>query len=303
MAEAERIKALGEASESRAPYPVNQPTIGTWLDAMGYDNERFRQGEAPPSMAQVWTMPGLGRKRPPTTRCSRMMEVLTDEGYTAVLGTNCEQSYERYLRVGEELRVTTRARLGRRPEEHRDGRGLLRDLAQHLVRRRRGGGDHAVPGAQVHPQGRRRDAIRPMVEPRLAVLLGRHQRPASCGSRAATPAARLRFPPGPACRAASAYDRGYVVAAGTGTVFSYVVHRHPPVPGKELPIVIALIDLDEGVRMVGEVVDVADDEIEIGMRLRVDFRRGRRRADPADLEAAHEDARGRTGRSPSGACR
>ena len=34
----------------------------------------------------------------------------------------------------------------------------------------------------------------------------------------------------------------------------------------------ALIDLDEGVRMVGEVVDVADDEIEIGMPLRVDFR-------------------------------
>ena len=61
--------------------------------------------------------------------------------------------------------------------------------------------------------------------------------------------------------------------AGTGTVFSYVVHRHPPVPGKELPIVIALIDLDEGVRMVGEVVDVADDEIEIGMPLRVDFNR------------------------------
>ena len=63
------------------------------------------------------------------------------------------------------------------------------------------------------------------------------------------------------------------MAAGTGTVFSYVVHRHPPVPGKELPIVIALIDLDEGVRMVGEVVDVADDEIAIGQRLRVDFNR------------------------------
>jgi uncharacterized OB-fold protein len=45
------------------------------------------------------------------------------------------------------------------------------------------------------------------------------------------------------------------------------------VPGKELPIVIALIDLDEGVRMVGEVVDVTPDEIEIGMRLCVDFNR------------------------------
>src|SRR4051812_45597515 len=88
----------------------------------------------------------------------------------------------------------------------------------------------------------------------------------------------LRFPPGPACQSCDAYDRGHQVAAGTGTVFSYVVHRHPPVPGKELPIVIALIDLDEGVRMVGEVVEVADPEtdgdgIGIGTRVRVDFNR------------------------------
>ncbi|ABL82290.1 MULTISPECIES: Zn-ribbon domain-containing OB-fold protein [unclassified Nocardioides] len=83
----------------------------------------------------------------------------------------------------------------------------------------------------------------------------------------------LRFPPGPACPTCGALDPGHVAAAGTGTVFSYVVHRHPPVPGKELPIVLALIDLDEGVRMVGEVVDVDAEEIEIGMRLRVDFDR------------------------------
>jgi hypothetical protein len=107
MAEAERIKALGEAAESRAPYPVNQPTIGTWLDAMGYRNDRFLAGEAPPSMAQVWTMPGLGRRRPPEDPLSRMTEFLTEKGYTAVLGTNCEQTYERYLRVGENLRVTS----------------------------------------------------------------------------------------------------------------------------------------------------------------------------------------------------
>ena len=94
----------------------------------------------------------------------------------------------------------------------------------------------------------------------------RIQRCNACGA--------LRFPPGPTCPSAAAFDRGHVVASGTGTVFSYVVHRHPPVPGKELPIVIALVDLDEGVRMVGEVVDVAEaSEIEIGMRLRVDFRR------------------------------
>ena len=39
-----------------------------------------------------------------------------------------------------------------------------------------------------------------------------------------------------------------------------------------VPIVIALVDLDEGVRMVGEVVDVPPEEIDIGVRVRVDFR-------------------------------
>ena len=87
----------------------------------------------------------------------------------------------------------------------------------------------------------------------------------ACGAR--------RFPPGPACPDCGALDRGHEVASGRGTVFSYVVHRYPPMPGKELPIVIALIDLDEGVRMVGEVEGVADDEIEIGTALQVGFRR------------------------------
>jgi len=64
IAEAERIKALGEASESVAPYAVNEATIGTWLDAMGYDNPRFatatrrrhrwhRSGRCPGSVGSV----------------------------------------------------------------------------------------------------------------------------------------------------------------------------------------------------------------------------------------------------------
>ena len=84
----------------------------------------------------------------------------------------------------------------------------------------------------------------------------------------------LRFPPGPTCPECGAFDRGHVVASGRGTVFSYVVHRHPPVPGKELPIVIVLVDLDEGLRMLGELVDVADvADVEIGMAVQVDFNR------------------------------
>jgi uncharacterized protein len=107
MREAERIMSLGEAAEREARDPVNQPTINNWLEAMGNDNPRFRAGEAPPSMAQVWTMYGLGGKPPENDPLHGMMKVLTDSGYTAVLGTNCEQTYERYLTLGERVRVTT----------------------------------------------------------------------------------------------------------------------------------------------------------------------------------------------------
>ena len=107
MAEAERIKALGEAAEREARDPVNQPTINNWLEAMGNTDPRWRAGEAPPSMAQVWTMYGLGGRPPADDPLHGMMGVLTESGFTAVLGTNCEQEYHRTLKVGEQVRVTT----------------------------------------------------------------------------------------------------------------------------------------------------------------------------------------------------
>ena len=202
-----------------------------------------------------------------------------------MLGTNCEQSYERYLRVGEQLRVTTALDSVVGPKNTAMGEGYFVTSRNTWYVGDERGRDDAVPGAEVHPEGAAHDDP-PDDRPRLAVLLGRHRRRASCASRSCNACGALRFPPGPACVECGAFDRGHVVAAGTGTVFSYVVHRHPPVPGKELPIVIALIDLDEGVRMVGEVVDVADDEIEIGMRAAGGLQPRRRRADPADLEAS-----------------
>lgn len=117
MAAAEEIKAWGEAAERDARDLVNQPTINNWLEAMGLESERFHQGEAPPSMAQVWTMYGQSGKRPDSAGSSRaplrhdplhaIMNVLTDAGFNGVLGTNSEQSYDRYLRVGEQVRITT----------------------------------------------------------------------------------------------------------------------------------------------------------------------------------------------------
>ncbi|MFC6406856.1 Zn-ribbon domain-containing OB-fold protein [Planobispora longispora] len=73
----------------------------------------------------------------------------------------------------------------------------------------------------------------------------------------------------PSCRST---DRGYAVASGEGEVYSYVVHHNPPVPGRQTPFVVAVVQLPEGVRIVGNVVDCAPSEVGIGMRVRVTYR-------------------------------
>ena len=103
MDAADRISTFVSVRHARDE--VNQPTINNWLEAMGLDSPRFKSGEAPPTMAQVWTMWGLGRTPSADEPLHAMMTVLTDAGFTAVLGTNSEQTYDRYLRVGEHVRV------------------------------------------------------------------------------------------------------------------------------------------------------------------------------------------------------
>ena len=287
MAEAERIKALGEASETRRAVP-GQPADDRHL--AGRDG--LRQPAVPRAARRRRRWPRSGRcpgwaaSAADDDPLHAMTEVLTEEGYTAVLGTNCEQTYERYLRVGEQLRVTTALDSVAGPKNTAMGEG-------YFVTSRNtwyvGDGERVVATMLFRvlkfiPKERRMTRP-PDGQPRLAVLLGRHR-----SGRAAHPecnacgALRLPARPGvPGLRRARPRPRR---RRRRGTVFSYVVHRHPPVPGKELPIVIALIDLDEGVRMVGEVVDVADDEIEIGMPLQVDFRQVDDELTLPDLEAS-----------------
>jgi uncharacterized OB-fold protein/acyl dehydratase len=90
----------------------------------------------------------------------------------------------------------------------------------------------------------------------------RIQRCADCGV--------LQHPPGPMCPRCHATKRDHIVAEGRGTVFSFVVHHHPPVPGRTPPYVVALVELEEGVRVVGNVLcDPA--AVSIGMPVELTF--------------------------------
>jgi hypothetical protein len=73
------------------------------------------------------------------------------------------------------------------------------------------------------------------------------------------------------CLACGGAKPDYVVAAGTGEIYSYVVHHHPPVPGRQVPFVVALVQLPEGVRMVGELLGAGPEQVRIGMPVRAEF--------------------------------
>jgi uncharacterized OB-fold protein len=276
-AHAEELIARGVCSRREARDPVNQPTISNWTEAMGIDNPRWHAGEAPESMAQVWTMYGLGGTKDPDDPLHAMMDWLTERGFTGVLGTNVEQTYLRTLRVGETPRLEMQLESVVGPKATGMGEGyfvtaltewfvgpedapelvatmLFRVLK--FIPKRKGRG----PGTFVLYPTKNRDTEF-FWEGTTAREL-RIQKCNACGA--------LRHPPGPSCPECHAFDRGHVVSSGQGTVFSHVVHHHPPIPGHELPIRLALVDLDEGVRMVAT---VDGDPVEIGDRVQVAWRR------------------------------
>ncbi|GAA4282799.1 Zn-ribbon domain-containing OB-fold protein [Brevibacterium daeguense] len=88
------------------------------------------------------------------------------------------------------------------------------------------------------------------------------------------------------CREYAWYPRGFcphcghldvewVPAAGTGTVYSYSIVRRGGLGdyrGAE-PYVLAYVELDEGVRMMTNIVDVDEDELRIGLPVSVVFHR------------------------------
>jgi len=272
----EEIKARGFAQAREGNDPVNEPMIRHWTEAIGDTNPRWTPGpdcEAPPAMAQVWTMPGLNPERPPGEPLWDTMVVLDGAGYTSVLGTNCDQTYARTLRPGERVSISSRLEEVVGPKATAVGEGYFvttrntwtvgdEEVASMLFRVLK-----FKPGTG-RPTVDRSKTVRPLVNRDSAFFWEgtakgelRIQKCNACGV--------LRHPPGPVCPSCHAMDRGYVVAAGRGHVHSFLTHHAPVVPGKQLPLTLALVELDEGVRMVGEV----DSDIAIGDVVEVWFDR------------------------------
>jgi hypothetical protein len=73
------------------------------------------------------------------------------------------------------------------------------------------------------------------------------------------------------CPTCHAVEYDIVDLAGTGVVYSYSILHHPQNPAFDYPVVAVLVDLDEGVRVVSNLVDIEPGEVSIGLPVRVRF--------------------------------
>jgi uncharacterized protein len=80
-------------------------------------------------------------------------------------------------------------------------------------------------------------------------------------------------PPGPACWRCRSTDVAPEPVSGRAVVAAHTVNRQSWIPGLEPPYVVAMVELAEepDVRLITNVVDVAPQEIRVGMAVEVFF--------------------------------
>jgi hypothetical protein len=283
--------------------PVNTPMSRQWAEIMGVDNPAYcdeafaaasvhRGLVAPPAMLQVWCMEGpVTNNYPPgstTDNPYEALKLIEAHGYPAVVAVNSELEFDRYLRPGERIHYTTR--LDSIGEEKTTGLGtgffvtlIMTYFSQQPA------GDEKVgrllfrvfkfrPASAARPA-----AAAPAAAPTIrrpapgisddtrffwdGVREGRLliQRCKGCGA--------LRHPPGPSCPQCHAFEWDTVQSSGRGTVYSFVVIHYPEVPPFAYPNPVGLIELEEGTRIVAQVVGIEPGAVRIGQKVQVEFNR------------------------------
>jgi uncharacterized OB-fold protein/acyl dehydratase len=271
--------------------PVNQSMIRHWCDAVGDANPIYTDPEAgaasrhggvvaPPAMLQAWTMRGLDRRpqEPGESAMGELFAALDEAGFTSVVATNCEQEYVRYLRPGDHL--TNSGVVEAISDEKRTALGaghfvtwlstfttgdgeVVGTMRLRLLKFRPsvtfGPATQQQPPAEQAPR-RPRPAVSDDTRffwegvERGELLI---QRCAACGA--------LRHPPRPMCPRCRSLEWDTVRASGRGRVHSYAVPHHPRLPAFPERYVVALVDLDEGTRLVTNLVEIAPEDVRIGM--------------------------------------
>jgi uncharacterized OB-fold protein len=85
--------------------------------------------------------------------------------------------------------------------------------------------------------------------------------------------ANVYFPPRPFCPSCASRKVSVFKASGKGKLYSYVINHRPAAPGFTPPYAIAVVELDEGPRMMSNIIDCPQtpEALELDMKLEVAF--------------------------------
>ncbi|HEV3133352.1 MAG TPA: Zn-ribbon domain-containing OB-fold protein [Acidimicrobiia bacterium] len=89
------------------------------------------------------------------------------------------------------------------------------------------------------------------------------QRCAGCGE--------LHHPPRPVCPRCHSLEHDFIELAGTGVVYSFALLHYPQHPAFTYPVIAVLVELDEGVRVLSNLVDIGPADVHIGLEVEVTF--------------------------------
>jgi len=78
-------------------------------------------------------------------------------------------------------------------------------------------------------------------------------------------------PPRPMCPKCHSLEKEWVPSTGKGKIYSFVTYRESPHPAFKAPYSVVLVEMEEGVRLVSNMVDMEPNEISIGMPVEVVF--------------------------------
>lgn len=83
---------------------------------------------------------------------------------------------------------------------------------------------------------------------------------------------RAVFYPRSICPHCHADQLSWIVASGRGTIYSYTVaHQAFGMFADETPFIVAIIELEEGVRMMSRIIDAPRERVAIGLPVQVTF--------------------------------
>lgn len=288
---------------------VNRAMIRHWCDVLGddlgvYTDEARAQESvhgqvvAPPTMLQAWTMRGYRDQFPPGSDQAEPFNVLSvmgEMGYPAIVAVNCEQEYERYLKEGDEIYHMSRIESVSEEKSTALGVGFfVTELSEYFDQADKKVGQmrfrvfsyrpHENAGTSAKDAAAKSAAAKDNVPAKPRAIQRMHpvrnhdtgffwqgvdegklliQRCKTCDT--------LRHPPGPMCPQCQSLEWDSVMSTGKGQVYSYVVMHYPEIPPFDYPNLIALVELEEGTRLITQLIDIRPKDITIGLPVEVEF--------------------------------